>query len=432
MMTNLPELYNCFLKANLQICTDTRKEVKDSFFVCLKGENHDANTIAEKAKEAGAMFVLTNRKDLANNPGYLVVEDTLTALQDLANYHRKELGITLIAIGGSNGKTTTKELLYSILSQHLNVHATPGNFNNHIGVPLTLLQLRSHHDLGIIEMGINHPDEMTELCTIAEPNEGVLTNIGKEHLEGFGSIEGVARAESELFDYLLKHEGLCYINLDDTWIESMSKRLPKQVSFSTQETADVYYAAEEINPRIVFNYQGIAVQSVLSGSYNFSNIVTAVAIAEQHQIPAEKIAAGITQYVPSNNRSEWKTTEQNEILVDCYNANPSSMELAIENVLAMPEKDKLFFVGDMLELGDHAVEEHLSILNMAQQNTSSSNHFIFVGPEFYKHKDSYAFSFFNNTEECISHLKGSELLRNKLILLKASRGIKLENLLTIL
>lgn len=432
MISNLPELYNCFLDANQQICRDTRKNVTDSFFVCLKGENHDANLIAEKAKEAGAKYVLTNRSDLKGKQGYLIVEDTLNALQGLANYHRKQLGTPLIAIGGSNGKTTTKELLYSVLSKHLSVHATPGNFNNHIGVPLTLLQLRKEHDLGIIEMGINHPDEMTELCNIAEPNEGVLTNIGKEHLEGFGSIEGVARAESELFDYLLKNEGLCYINLDDQWIESMSKRLPNKKTYSIEKEADVHYTATEVNPRISLSYHGNPIQSVLSGTYNYSNIITAIAIAEQHNIPKELIAKGISSYIPSNNRSEWKATENNEILVDCYNANPSSMVLTIQNVLEMPNPEKLFIIGDMLEMGSFAEPEHINILNLAKQHASTSTHFIFIGPEFGKQKGAYAFAFFNDTSECIAKMKGDALLKNKLVLLKASRGIKLEDLLTIL
>jgi len=432
MISSLSHIYNAFIQTDQNICTDTRKNVQNSFFVCLKGENHDANEIAENAFDAGAMFVLTNRNDLKGKEGYLVVENTLKTLQDLANYHRKALDTKLVAIGGSNGKTTTKELLLSILSLHFKVHATPGNFNNHIGVPLTLLQLRKEHDLGIIEMGINHPKEMTELCLIAEPNEGILTNIGKEHLEGFGSLEGVARAESELFDYLMKNRGLCYINQDDVWIGNMSKRLPDKITYSMHEQADVSCFAQQVNPRIKFDYRKLKVESVLSGNYNFSNIVSAIAIAEQHKVPSDLIAKGIENYVPSNNRSEWKKTQNNEILVDCYNANPSSMELAIQNVLDMPNLEKLFFIGDMLEMGSFATQEHQAILELARKHSSEGNHFIFIGEEFMKHKTNYPFLFFEDTESVIEELKGSSAVKDKLVLLKASRGIKLEQLLTIL
>jgi UDP-N-acetylmuramoyl-tripeptide--D-alanyl-D-alanine ligase len=429
MITTIETIYSCFLAANQSICTDTRKDVEGSFFVCLTGENHDANLKAESAKKAGAKYVLTNRKDLEGKSGFIIVKDPLLTLQNLATHHRNELGLPVIAIGGSNGKTTTKELLFAIFKTTYNTHVTPGNFNNHIGVPLTLLQLRKKHEVAIVELGINHPSEMTQLCKIALPNEGLLTNIGKEHLEGFGSLEGVAKAESELFDYLLKTNGLCYINTDDTWLMNMSKRLPHKVTYGINLLADFDINFEALNPAISFELGGVKVSSLLSGDYNFSNILAAIAVAKKHDITDENIAKGIKSYVPKNNRSQWADTKRNKVLIDCYNANPTSMELAIINLDQMEAEPKYFFIGDMLEMGNHAETEHKNILELALKISNKSKIFVFVGDEFSKQGSKYPFTFFTNTDECNSWLEKMAPIENSLILLKASRGIKLESIL---
>lgn len=430
-MIEIEELYKVFLQSGQGITTDTRKDIKGSLFFCLKGDNFDANSMAEIAMEKQPHAVVTERIDLENTEGYILVTDALKTLQDLATFHRRTLAIPIIAIGGSNGKTTTKELLYSVLKQQFSVFATPGNFNNHIGVPLTLLQITKEHEIAIVEMGINHPLEMTELCQIAEPNFGLLTNIGKEHLEGLGDLEGVAKAESELFDYLLKTDGFCFINLDDSWIKNMSKRLPKKQTYSIiNHAAETFIAAQKLIPNILFNYENESISSSLSGDYNFSNIVCAIAIAQYFKVTKNNIKNGIEQYIPSNSRSQWIKTYTNNLLVDCYNANPSSMELAIKNFAQLEQQNKFFIIGDMLEMGSFAKAEHLATLNQLK-NIAKSNQVFCVGETFCQFEEDFNFQFFINSEELAKHFEKHNTSA-AYILLKGSRGVKLEKIIPFL
>lgn len=428
-MNNIDVIYKKFIESNCNVCTDTRKNVVNSFFVCLRGENFDANTMAELALEKEANYVLCERVDLRKNPKIIYVEDSLQALTDLARYHRQQMNAQIIAVGGSNGKTTTKELIGEIFSLHDEVHITPGNFNNHIGVPLTLLALKPEHAYGIIELGINHPGEMRMLCEIALPNEGLLTNIGKEHLEGFGDIEGVAKAESELFQYLLETNGKIYVNTDDQWIANMARRFQNCINYGINQMEERGIVLRSLNPNIQFSLDGIEINSSLSGDYNFSNILCAIAVAQQHNISSEHIAKGISNYVPSNNRSQWMNTDKNRVLMDCYNANPTSMKLALENFIKLSEPNLICILGDMLEMGSSSQEEHQSIVNWAA-NQRDGLSFYFVGPEFGAIKNSATEigHFFPDSNALKAYFLTNPI-ENATILLKASRGVKLENIL---
>lgn len=427
-MLNLELIYNKFIETKQKVCTDTRKDVVNSFFVCLKGENFDANKMVEKAIEMEARYVLCQREDLAEHPKVICVENSLEVLTNLATLHRQKMSARIIAIGGSNGKTTTKELLGEVFAQKYNVHITPGNFNNHIGVPLTLLQLKKEHEYGIIELGINHPNEMAMLCKIAMPDEGLLTNIGKEHLEGFGDIEGVAKAESELFEYLIQNNGFAFINADDFWIANMAKRMNNKAIYGKTHLEDLTIA--RINPQVVLTIGNTICTTQIGGDYNLNNILCAISVARYHGIADEIIAKGLESYTPSNNRSQWVETDKNKVLMDCYNANPTSMELALSNFLKIDNNDKVCIIGDMLEMGQASFREHRSILDLALAEKEKAT-FYFVGEEFQKHKNNFDFKFFEGTNDLGEFIKKSEI-KNKYVLLKASRGIKLEKLLELL
>jgi len=430
-MIKIEEIYKVFLQSGQNISTDNRKDIKGTLFFCLKGDNFDANKMAETAMVKEPIAVVTERLDLIGIEGYIIVNDALKTLQALATFHRRALALPIIAIGGSNGKTTTKELLYAILKEQFSVYATPGNFNNHIGVPLTLLQIRNKHEMAIVELGINHPLEMTELCQIAEPNFGLLTNIGKEHLEGLGDLEGVAKAESELFDYLLKNDGFAFINLDDPWIKNMSKRLPLKHTYSIEsEIADTYIKAQTLVPNIQFNFENESINSSLSGDYNFANIVSAIAIAKHFKVTKNNVKKGVEQYIPSNSRSQWIKTNTNNLLVDCYNANPTSMELAIKNFDQLDHENKLFVIGDMLEMGSFAKSEHLAILNQLKE-IAKPNKVFCVGETLSQFAEDFDFQFYMNSELLANHFENNAI-NDAYILLKASRGVKLEKIIPFL
>ncbi len=431
-MIDITFLYKKYVEANLTICTDTRKIEQNSLFFCLQGANYDANTFAEQALAQGAKTVVTQRKELENVKGYYYAEDSLKMLQQLALHHRRMFNIPIIAIGGSNGKTTTKELLTNLMQQHFTLLSTPGNFNNHIGVPLTLLQLRPTHQFAIIEMGINHANEMTELCNIAEPTAGLLTNIGKEHLEGLGSIEGVAKAEGELFEYLQQKNGQIFVNYDDEWLKKMSIGIKAHFSYAQKDKdADRLFIPQQLNPNIKFQFEHLGIESALNGDYNFANIITAITVANFYGIEASAIKKGIENYVPNNLRSQWKKTEKNLLLIDCYNANPTSMELAIKNFAATSNFAKTYIVGDMLEMGTYADEEHKGILNLLKKLMTEADKVICIGSIFSQFSQLYPFSFYNNVGQLIETLPISPIL-NQTVLIKASRGTQLDKIINLL
>ncbi len=428
-MTTIANLHSLFLECS-SVSTDTRKIEKNSLFVALKGDNFDANTFAKEALEKGAKYVVID------NPTYLIdnrtlqVKDSLVALQELAKYHRTFLGLPIIALTGSNGKTTTKELIHAVLSKKYNTLATIGNLNNHIGVPLTLLRFTKETEIGIVEMGANHQKEIEFLCQIAQPDYGYITNFGKAHLEGFGGVEGVIKGKSEMYDYLRDNNKIVFVNLDDSIQKEKSTNI-KRFSFSLNDsTADVKISTIEANPmvKIIFNNQTI--QSHLIGIYNANNINAAITIGNYFKVSDELIKEAIENYIPENNRSQLILKNGNEIILDAYNANPSSMAAAIANFIQLEKKNKIAILGDMFELGEESHNEHEKIVDLLINETSISTYFI--GKDFYANQTSNThLKFFENFENFAAFLK-TNLPNNNLLLIKGSRGMALEKTLDLI
>lgn len=421
----LDNLYRHFLDSS-GICTDTRKLSSGCLFFALKGPNFDANQMAETALDQGAALAVIDSETVfaeSKRPDQLfLVSDVLATLQDLSTLHRQSLNTPILAIGGSNGKTTTKELVYRVLSKKYNTIATQGNLNNHIGVPLSLLQLTADTEMAVIELGTNQPGDIKELVEICEPDFGLITNIGKEHLEGFGSLEGVAREESELFLYLQKEHGLAFVNLDDPWLEQMAERLSRVVSFGTKEEATVYGKLLQSQPGVQLEMDnGFISDSHLPGAFNQYNMLAAWAVGRHFKVEDYLIAEAIREYVPGNNRSQWKVASGYNFLLDCYNANPSSMELAIRSI-AENQGEKFLILGDMLELGSFAPQEHQAILGLLAE--LQLKNVILIGPEFKALNAAYPS--FEKAEEAAEYLKANAPATASLILLKGSRGIAVE------
>ncbi len=416
-----------FFRRAGNISTDSRNIPSGCLFFALKGPSFDGNRFATGALEAGASLAVIDDPELArqhqDDPRYFFCSDVLHALQDLARLYREELSIPVIAIGGSNGKTTTKELLREVLGTRFRVHATRGNLNNHIGVPLTLLSMPEDTEIAVIELGTNQPGDIAELVEIAEPDFGLITNIGKEHLAGFGSMEGVAREESVLFQYLKKHGGLAFVNQDDPWLEAMSAKLDRVVSYGMDEHANIRARLLGSHPGVSLELDtGIEVHSRLPGAFNFSNILACIAVARHFDIPDWMSITAIASYRSSNNRSQVLETEAYTFLMDCYNANPSSMELALRSFAAQ-EGEKFFILGDMLELGDYEVAEHEAIYRLVGE--LGLNKGVFIGPAFCKIAGGESLCF-RKAEEAASYLREHPIPENSLVFLKGSRGISVE------
>jgi UDP-N-acetylmuramoyl-tripeptide--D-alanyl-D-alanine ligase len=429
------QLYNLYLQ-HPSVCTDTRKITEGCLFFALKGPNFNANTFAAEALNKGAAYAIIDEAEYKTDDRCILVDDVLKALQDLAKHHRLQLNIPVIAIVGSNGKTTTKELITSVLAQQFNVLATPGNFNNHIGLPLTLLMLQKEHEVAVIEMGANHIGENAELCEIACPSLGLITNNGKDHLEGFGSIEGVAQSNSELYYYLLKNNGTAFVNANDEWLMRMASRLTQKIMYAAND--DVKHAkaeytgtADALRPEIVFTFQpssGISIKSCLSGDYNFDNIMAAVAIGKHLGLSDEKIKKGVESYEPKNNRSQVLRKEQNTLYLDAYNANPSSMEASLKNFAAMPFGNKVAIIGDMFEMGSYAAQEHANMVAICK--TLNLDEVWLVGEEFAK-QEAPGMKQFRTTADAIAYVK-EHPFTGKNIFMKGSRGMKLESLVEVI
>lgn len=363
-------LYRLFEESGLQVCTDTRKPIPGALFICLKGERFDANAFAREALEAGSAHVLTENEAICDGERIHYVADGLKALQQLANLHRHRMQAKIIGIGGSNGKTTTKELLFQVLSAAYPSIATQGNLNNHIGVPLTLLRIRPETRFAIVELGTNHPGEMAVVCGIAEPDLGIITNIGKEHLEGFGSLEGVAKEESELYLRLMKRGGRAYVNADDENLMRMSARLSDRVVYGGDSDAAICRAQVQATfPHLDFHLltagRADAVKAVLGGAHNLDNMLAAAAVGLDQGMAPQMVAGALAAYVPANNRSQWLETGGHHIWLDAYNANPSSMEAALRSFAGWDHKPKVAMLGDMFELGSHEEAEHRAIAELA-------------------------------------------------------------------
>ena len=425
----IKDIHGLFLKCN-SVSIDTRKIENNSMFFAIKGERFDANTFAEEALKKGASYVIIDNQDFFIDDRTILVNDTLEALQKLSKYHREYLKLPIIALTGSNGKTTTKELINVVLSKRYITKATVGNLNNHIGVPLTLLSFDSKTEIGIVEMGANHQKEIEFLCEIAQPDFGYITNFGKAHLEGFGGVEGVIKGKSEMYQFLSENNKFVFVNLDDA-IQTEKTEDNLRITFSQiDKNASVFINSITANPFVEIDYHGIKIKSNLIGLYNANNINATITIGKYFKVSDGEIKEAIESYVPENNRSQMLVKNSNEIILDAYNANPSSMEVAIKNFLQLNKENKVAILGDMFELGDESLSEHKSIIALLEKESDVKTYF--VGSHFYANKMESDFIFFFETFEAFSEVIEKEDFQNKMILIKGSRGMALERTLELL
>lgn len=425
----IKDIHGLFLKCN-SVSIDTRKIENNSMFFAIKGERFDANTFAEEALKKGASYVIIDNQDYFIDERTILVEDTLEALQKLSKFHREYLKLPIIALTGSNGKTTTKELINVVLSKRYITKATVGNLNNHIGVPLTLLSFDSKTEIGIVEMGANHQKEIEFLCEIAQPDFGYVTNFGKAHLEGFGGVEGVIKGKSEMYQFLSENNKFVFVNLDDA-IQTEKTENNLRITFSQiDKNASVFINSSTANPFVEIDYHGVKVKSNLIGLYNANNINAAITIGKYFKVSDEEIKEAIESYVPENNRSQMLVKNSNEIILDAYNANPSSMEVAIKNFLQLDKENKVAILGDMFELGEESLSEHKNTIALLEKEADVKTYFI--GSHFYANKTESEFVNFFETFEAFSDFLKGEKLENKMILIKGSRGMALERTLELL
>ena len=426
---DINHIHSLFLKCN-SISIDTRKIEANSFFVAIKGDRFDANTFAKEALEKGALYVIIDNPKYFIDERTLVVDDSLTALQELAKFHRTYLNVPIIAITGSNGKTTTKELIQVVLSKKFNTKATIGNLNNHIGVPLTLLSFTKQTEIGIVEMGANHQKEIEFLCAIAQPDFGYITNFGKAHLEGFGGLEGVIKGKSEMYEYLISNEKLIFVNFDDA-IQVEKTTNSKNHTFGLNKSdSDVNISEIKADPFVLITYQNEVIASNLIGLYNANNISAAITIGTYFNVSLPEIKEAIEGYIPENNRSQLIKKNSNEIILDAYNANPSSMAVAIANFLQLEKPLKVAILGDMFELGEESHEEHKSIRNLLANESQVTT--FFIGNDFYQNKiDKENLHFHETFEAFLVDFKKLQF-ENHTILIKGSRGMAMERILEFL
>lgn len=422
----IDQLYSLFLQSS-GVSTDTRTIQKGNIWFALKGPNFNANKFAQQALESGALVAVVDDPEYAVNDQCFLVEDGLTALQQLANHHRKQFNIPFIGITGSNGKTTTKELVRDVLSKKYKVLATLGNLNNHIGVPLTLLKLTSDIEVAIIEMGANHQREITSLCQIAEPDFGLITNIGKAHLEGFGGLEGVFKGKTELYDFLATKGGKLFVNSRNSRLVEKAKMKASEV-LSYPDSGD-YYSAQllESQPNVKLKTSlGREITTHLSGTYNFENICAALCIGQYFGVNENDALDAVMSYSPENNRSQVISQGTNTIYLDAYNANPTSMSLSLQNFAAIAGK-KVAVLGDMFELGDAAEEEHRAIGKLS--SGLNIDRVIFCGKLMkHAHGANTKSVYFEQKSELEAYLSANPI-ENSSVLIKGSRGMSLETLL---
>lgn len=423
---DIKTIYQLYLECDQQICTDTRKIVTGSLFFALKGDHFNGNEYAKQALEKGAKYAIISEA-FFESENTVLVADTLKCLQDLANYHRRQFNIPVIGITGSNGKTTTKELMAAVLSQKYNALVTEGNLNNHLGVPFTLLKLRKEHEIAVIEMGANKPGDIEELCEIAEPTYGMITNIGKAHIEGFGSYDRVIRTKTELYDAIESVQGTVFINADDI---TLLKHAPACELITYGKKGQVKSEITSLNPFLNFtwgagDYKSPVIKTNLVGSYNLPNFTAAICIGLFFDIEPEAINKALTDYVPTNNRSQISTVNSCTLIVDCYNANPTSMLGALENFIEMEGHHKIAFIGDMKELGNISEEEHQTIVDWITGHQVKA---ILIGDEFSRITDQLPT--YSSVEDFIRNPKEHATIKEHLVLLKGSRSIKLEQLIS--
>ena len=424
----IKELYRKFIANNCKVSTDTRNIIPGSIFFSLKGPNFNANEFAQEAINKGASYAVIDDEKYSLDNRTILVNDALKCLQNLALYHRNQFNIPVIGITGSNGKTTCKELIGAILNRKSPTLVTQGNLNNHIGVPLTLLQLSNKHDAAIIEMGASKPGDIKELAEIACPTHGFITNIGKAHIEGFGSLEGVISTKKELYDYIEKSNGILFCNKDD---ELLNNVLPKNTSvkFFGKNEGIVTGELLSLDPFAVLNwqfenYQSPELKTNLIGEYNYYNFLAAICVGKVFNVGNETINEAITNYQPGNHRSQVIDTECNRLIVDCYNANPSSTKAALDSFIQIKHKNKMVILGDMLELGEESLKSHQEINELLLKN--QLNGFL-IGNEYGKINSQIPQ--LENVHQLIELLKKQPKINDFVILLKGSRGIQLEKLL---
>lgn len=434
---NTQQLYELFISCKQKISTDTRKLENNSIFFALKGDNFDANLFAKNAIDAGCAYAIVDDENIYNGKTIFLVRNVLESLQQLAKYHRRQLKFPVIGITGSNGKTTNKELIYAVLSKKYNAYATKGNLNNHIGVPLTLLSLTHQHEMAIIEMGANHQGEIAMLCELSDPDYGIIINIGRAHLEGFGGIEGVIKGKSELYKYLERKTGKIFINGDDEILLELSNNLSKiyygeNIEFDIH--GQMYTSSEFVEFKWNTKYRNLDQQPLVKthmfGHYNFINLLCAVCIGNYFNVSEKDINSALEMYIPEMNRSQVKKTVFNTIILDAYNANPSSMTLAIDNFYKQTFDNKIAILGDMLELGEYSEQEHEKILD--QLVKADVKKVMLVGQQFFKLKDKYLnYLFFVNIQELKENIEKHRIV-DFTILIKGSRGIQLEKIVDFL
>jgi UDP-N-acetylmuramoyl-tripeptide--D-alanyl-D-alanine ligase len=426
-MTSIEQLYTIY-KQYPSVQTDTRKLKQGDIFFALKGGNFNGNTFVQKAIDAGAAYAVIDEPAFEITGKTLLVADVLTALQQLAKYHREQFTIPFIAITGSNGKTTTKELVHAVLSTSFITYATEGNLNNHIGIPLTLLKIKDDAEIAIIEMGANHQKEIESYCTYTQPTHGIITNCGKAHLEGFGGIEGVRKGKGELFDYLRNHHGTALVMWDYDYLREMSKGINTVITYGTASTSiegQVIKSEPFLEVAITKGIETGTIKTQLVGDYNLPNVLVAVTAGACFNVPTNSIKKAIEEYTPSNSRSQLLEQGTNKIILDAYNANPSSMKLAIENFSRLPANKKVLLLGGMAELGEESLAEHQNIVTLIKRYNWTA--VVLVGGDFLQF--SHPFLSFANANEAKQWMQDQHF-ENTHLLIKGSRSMQMEKVLT--
>ena len=424
-MNKIETIYELYKKA-YTVTTDSRTITPDCVFVALKGEHFDGNDFALKVAEEGvAACVIADRKDLPQHDRLFVVEDSLKCMQELAHHHRKQLGTPIIGITGTNGKTTTKELLSAVLAKKYNIIFTQGNFNNQLGVPLTLLRIRPETELAVVEMGASHPGDIDELTALGEPNYGIITNIGRAHLEGFGGYEGVIRTKNEMYQYIAAHNGMLFVNHDNELLMKLSKDI-KKVTYGTNAGADVKGRILSANPYLSIEWNGQKIDTQLVGDYNFENVMAAICIGQFFLVPGYDIVEALSHYCPTNNRSQVIETGKNRVVMDAYNANPTSMSHAIKNFRNICGECNVLILGDMRELGEESEKEHKAIIELLKELNFQL--VFLVGSEFAKVASNSLFFRVKDVDDLIRYITLNPISGYD-ILVKGSNSIHLNKII---
>lgn len=429
----IEDLYSLFREHPI-VVKDTRLNVEDAIYFSLKGGNFDGNVYARDALDKGAAYAVIDNEEFKSDERMILVDDALRALQNLARYHRKKLGLPILALTGSNGKTTTKELIYSVLSQKYKCWATQGNYNNHIGVPLTILQMNEGTEIGVVEMGANNPGEIAALCDIAYPDYGYITNFGRVHLEGFGNLQGVIEGKTEMYRYLAAHDKMVFVNAIDRVQMELTASMKRYVIGKNKELANEDTGCEvrfvDADPLVRMEFEGQEIRSELIGAYNYQNMAAAACIGKYFKVDTEDIPKGIQSYHPSNNRSQVIQRESNTIILDAYNANPNSMEAAIANLKGLKAQQKVAILGDMFEVGTDSAIEHQKIAELI--NSKLVNSVFLIGENFAEVAlDSERVKIFPKYEDFRTHFATLDF-KDTTFLVKASRGMALERVLDML